>query len=123
MRFVYRSTYALSNLCTRVYLRSNQPDPDRREPIYAAHFAPVLFPVKFDTMSFTVTLPDGYVLADIFFSMVFTILFSFEYVGVALLSSAYLLVYQALTVGKYRKRAGVDYPQGISFFQRQFVKS
>ncbi|KDR77511.1 hypothetical protein GALMADRAFT_245666 [Galerina marginata CBS 339.88] len=45
-------------------------------------------------MSFTVTLPDG-----------------FHYVGAALLSTVFLLLGQNMTVSKYRKRAGIKYPQ------------
>ncbi|KAH9486553.1 Microsomal glutathione S-transferase 3 [Psilocybe cubensis] len=45
-------------------------------------------------MSISVTLPD-----------------SFGYVGASLLSTVFLLLGQGSTVGKYRKRAGIAYPQ------------
>ena len=38
---------------------------------------------------------------------------SFEYVGASLLASVFLLVGQGSLVGRYRKRAGVQYPQSL----------
>jgi len=45
-------------------------------------------------MSFTVTLPNNY-----------------EYVGAALVSTVWLLIAQGVIVSRYRKRAGIKYPQ------------
>ncbi|KIM49638.1 hypothetical protein M413DRAFT_113166 [Hebeloma cylindrosporum] len=45
-------------------------------------------------MSSTITLPDG-----------------FQYVGASLLSTVFVLLGQNVLVGRYRKRAGVQYPQ------------
>lgn len=62
-------------------------------------------------MSLTITLPDGYVLVGQPCPHFLIIAFSFQYVPLSLLSTVYLLIYQIRTVGKYRKRAGVKYPQ------------
>ena len=45
----------------------------------------------------------------------FIVQFSFQYVPLTLLSTVYLLFYQMRMVSKYRKRAGVKYPQCTSF--------
>ena len=45
-------------------------------------------------MSTTITVPEG-----------------FQYVGGALLSTVFVLIGQVIVVGKWRKRAGVQYPQ------------
>jgi hypothetical protein len=38
---------------------------------------------------------------------------SFEYVGASLLSTVYVLVGQFILVNRYRKRAGIQYPQSL----------
>lgn len=47
-----------------------------------------------NNMSTTITLPEG-----------------FTYVGAALVSTCWVLVYQVAQVGRHRKRAGIAYPQ------------
>jgi hypothetical protein len=41
--------------------------------------------------------------------------YSYEYVGAALVSTVWLLLAQGVVVSRYRKRAGIKYPQSALY--------
>lgn len=63
-------------------------------------------------MSVTVTLPNKWVIKilSLLFGSYLTY-HSYEYVGAALFSTVWLLLGQGIMVSRYRKRAGIKYPQ------------
>ncbi len=63
--------------------------------------------------STTITIPAGCVLFLPTLLRMFTYLLisSYQYVGAALLSTSWVLMYQFMLVARMRKRAGVQYPQ------------
>jgi hypothetical protein len=63
--------------------------------------------------STTITIPAGCVLFLLTLLRMLTYLSnsSYQYVGAALLSTSWVLIYQFMLVSRMRKRAGVQYPQ------------
>jgi hypothetical protein len=67
-------------------------------------------------MSFTVTLPDKCVFYCLKWrAQVLINIHSYPYVGAALVSTVWLLIVQGVIVSRYRKRAGVKYPQSAFY--------
>lgn len=62
-------------------------------------------------MSLNVTLPNKYVITSTVQSSGSYLYYSYQYVGAALVSTVWLLLGQGLVVSRYRKRAGIKYPQ------------
>jgi hypothetical protein len=69
-------------------------------------------------MSSTIIVPKGYVsTSGCLFEWKYDIYatYSFAYTGAAVLSTAFVLLWQTSIVGGARKRAGIKYPQGEYF--------